>query len=162
MQFHDYRSIFVSSILWKQKKTKTTFRQQWHHMSIRRLHITGNSQYRKARKKTIRLRTTHALWGETSSDQWNLHTKGQQCEKHSSCNSSISGLHVLSRPITHNSENIWASSDYVSLGTLLFVQQRIQEKCKNASNFHPTVPLWGESTGDHRNHLRRGQQCEKH
>ena len=111
MQFHDYRSIFVSSILWK------------------------------ARKKTIRLRTTHALLGETSSDQWNLHTKGQQCEKHSSCNSSISGLHILKRPITHNSENIWASSDYVSLATILFVQQRIQEKCKNASKFPPHCSL---------------------
>ena len=35
-----------------------------------------NRQYRKTRKKTIRLRTTHAYWGETTSDQWNLNTKG--------------------------------------------------------------------------------------
>ena len=33
----DYRSIFVLSILLKQK-----FRQQWHHMSIRGFHITSN------------------------------------------------------------------------------------------------------------------------
>ena len=72
------------------------------------------------------------LWGETTSDQWNLHTKGKQCEKHSSCNPSISGLYVLKRPFTHNSENIWASWNSVSLATLLFVQQRIQEKCKKA------------------------------
>ena len=144
------------------KKPKTTFQQRWHHMSVRRSHVSGNSQYRKTWTKKIRLRTTQALWGETTSDQWNLHTKGQQCEKHSSYNSSISGLHILKRPITRNHKNIWASSDYVSLATLLFVQQSIQEKCKNASNFHPTGPFWGESTGDRRNHLRRGQQCEKH
>ena len=32
-------------------------------------------------QKTTRLRTTDLLWGETTGDQWNLHTKGQQCEK---------------------------------------------------------------------------------
>ena len=116
---------------------------------------TRKKTYNKAPHYPCLMRRDHQ-WPEESPN------KGSAVWKHSSCNSSISGPHILKRPITHNSENIWASLDYVSLATILFVQQCIQEKCKNASNFHPTVPVWGESTGDHRNHLRRGQQCEKH
>ena len=57
------------------------------------------SQYTETRRKTIRLCTTDSLWGETNREQWNLHSKGQQREKLSLYNSSISGLHMMERHI---------------------------------------------------------------
>ena len=142
MQFQGYRSSFVSSIyiyIYKYK-LKTILPHQWHHTSISGFHYHWqlycliNRQYRKTWKKTTRLRTIDSLWGETTVDHWNLHPKGQQSEKCSSCNSSISGLLMLERLITHNRENKWASWDAIILATLLFVQQLIQVTMQESIN----------------------------
>ena len=78
-----------------------------------------SSQYMKTQKRTIRFRTIASLWGETTWDQWNFLTNGQQREKCLSCNSSILGLHMLKKKkqILHNSENTCASRDFLSLAT---------------------------------------------
>ena len=128
MQFLGYRSSFVSSIciyiytytythiyiyiyIYKHK-LKTILPHQWHHTSISRFHYHRqlycliNRQNRKTWKKTKRLRTTDSLWGATTGDHWNLHPRASKA-KCSSCNSSISGLHMLERLTTHNREYKW-------------------------------------------------------
>ena len=151
MQFHDYRSIFVSSVLWKQKKTKTTFQQRWQHMSIRRhrnmkennkdLHYWFPMGWNQPRT----MESPHkgpATWKafimqfQYFRSTYDGKTHFTQQWKH---------MHVLGFHLTVN----------------FIVNSTIHaEKCKKTSKFHTTDPFWGESIGDQWTRITKGQQCE--
>ena len=109
------RSTFVSSILCN---IKLNFHHSgvicvsWASSSLATL-LVFHQPVHKTRRKTIRLGTTDSLCGETNRKQWYLHTKCQQRQKLSLCNSSISGLHMVERHILQNSGNICMSWDSI-------------------------------------------------
>ena len=63
--------------------------------------------------------------------------------------------------ISSNSDVKWASEDFISLATLLFVKQPVQETQKKTPKLRTSTPLWGETTGNQWNLHTMGQQCKK-
>ena len=125
MQFQSNRFTFVLSI-----PRKNNFTQQRHQMSVRVFYLIGNSTFvqqpaHKAWKNTSKL--CPLFWsamGKSTSDQWNPHTKKQQCEKRPSCNFMVEHVYmcvtsITERQIIQNGDRMWASRDFTWLATVI-------------------------------------------
>ena len=77
--------------------------------------------------------------GESTSDQWNPHTKDQQCEKRLSCISRVEHVNlcvfnITERQIIHISDHMWASWDFAWLATLIVCSTSHIGKMKQKKN----------------------------
>ena len=142
-------------------------------MSVRVFYLIGNSTFvqqpaHKAWKNTSR-RCPHfrSPMGESTSDQWNPHTKDQQCEKRPSCISRVEHVYlcvfnITERQIIRNSDHIWASWDFAWLATLIVCSTSHIGKMKQKNlKFRITDRLRGEPTDDQWSRHTKGQQCDK-
>ena len=119
----------------------------------------------KTWKKTTRL--PPLFWsfvGESTSDQWHHHTKGQQCEKHS-CNSWNTRLRLCHQ---YYGKKYYAQQwQYVSItgfhltgSCTVFPTTYTRKQWNKTLKFRTTDPLWGEPTDDQWTCHTKGQQCE--
>ena len=158
MQFQDYRSISVSSVLWK----KQTFgNSDITLVSVDRISLATLQfvqqimpEYKKKKKKDTMFHSTDPPSGEKSLVNNGISTQRVRIAK--ILYHAIQGLPVyiyviiLERQVMHNSDNNWANWDFILLAGILSVQQL----------YHITDPSWGESIGDQWTRLTKGQQSD--
>ena len=148
---------------------KKHFTQQRHNMSARVFNLTGNftvcstacAQSMKENNKAlyallIPCGGTHR-WSMESPHKGPAMRKAFIMQLQDYMFTCVSSTEKQS---THNSDNTWATWDFIWLATLLFVQQCTPENETKILKFRTNDPLWGEPTDNQWTRHTKGQQYQ--